>query len=299
MICGRSCLARWKCVSTTTEGTSHLARSPTTWYRMTVVYEWVSYDQARNRVTWVVVSALAFKGRNYKCTLRVSVVYLRKTSRRVRPQNSTSRHKILRIVLHISDWDYNLLVYPFWLRQLVDTARYLQQGGFWDWTSLQRFPDNYIFFGLSKVCCVHCEDFHRHKFRCNFTADRAVRGDLRALTFEHAMETRPRTLNHAVLVFLLYFTNGGFSSAQNGIPDGAGSLVFVFDTTGSMYDDLIQVRAGASKILSTTLERKVKPLYNYVLIPFHDPGKSRDQCKLFLIPFEPNEVFPLHSAFMF
>lgn len=134
------------------------------------------------------------------------------------------------------------------------------------------------------MCCVHCEDFHRHKFRCNFTADRALRGDLRALTFEHAMETRPRTLNHAVLVFLLYFINGGFSSAQNGIPDGAGSLVFVFDTTGSMYDDLIQVRAGASKILSTTLERKVKPLYNYVLIPFHDPGKSRDQCKLFLIP---------------
>ncbi|KAL9989079.1 hypothetical protein ACROYT_G003587 [Oculina patagonica] len=87
------------------------------------------------------------------------------------------------------------------------------------------------------------------------------------------MKARPKTL-HATLVLLLYFVfvlNWGFSKAQNGIPDGAASLVFVFDTTGSMYDDLIQVRAGAAKILSTTLERKVKPLYNYVLIPFHDP----------------------------
>lgn len=84
------------------------------------------------------------------------------------------------------------------------------------------------------------------------------------------METLTRSL-HAVLVVLLYFS---FSNSQTGIPDGAASLVFVFDTTGSMYDDLVQVRAGASKILSTTLERKVKPLYNYVLIPFHDPGKS-------------------------
>lgn len=89
------------------------------------------------------------------------------------------------------------------------------------------------------------------------------------------MKAHPKTL-HATLVWLLYFvfiSNWGFSNAQNGIPEGAASLVFVFDTTGSMYDDLIQVRAGAAKILATTLERKMKPLYNYVLIPFHDPGK--------------------------
>ena len=90
------------------------------------------------------------------------------------------------------------------------------------------------------------------------------------------MQTRPKTL-HAIFIFLLHL-NWGISSTQNGIPDGASSLVFVFDTTGSMYDDLIQVRAGASKILSTTLERKVRPLYNYVLIPFHDPGESVDVC---------------------
>lgn len=91
------------------------------------------------------------------------------------------------------------------------------------------------------------------------------------------MKARLKTL-HAALAWLLCFVftpTWGFSNAQksNGIPEGAASLVFVFDTTGSMYDDLIQVRAGAVKILATTLERKTKPLYNYVLIPFHDPGE--------------------------
>lgn len=63
------------------------------------------------------------------------------------------------------------------------------------------------------------------------------------------------------------------TEAQTGIPDGAATLAFVFDTTGSMYDDLVQVRAGASKILSQSLKQQVKPLYNYVIVPFHDPGK--------------------------
>lgn len=56
------------------------------------------------------------------------------------------------------------------------------------------------------------------------------------------------------------------------VPVGSASLAFVFDTTGSMYDDLVQVIAGAKKILNTTLARREKPLYNYVLVPFHDPG---------------------------
>ncbi|XP_068513036.1 hemicentin-2 isoform X2 [Anas acuta] len=58
-----------------------------------------------------------------------------------------------------------------------------------------------------------------------------------------------------------------------GSPPGAGgaTLAFVFDTTGSMYDDLVQVTEGASRILERTLSRGTKLIRNYVLVPFHDP----------------------------
>ena len=57
--------------------------------------------------------------------------------------------------------------------------------------------------------------------------------------------------------------------------EGAASLAFVFDTTGSMSDDLQQVIVGASEILNTVLEKFERPIHNYVFVPFHDPGESR------------------------
>ena len=70
---------------------------------------------------------------------------------------------------------------------------------------------------------------------------------------------------------LLYSQDFSGEDDVYSVPQGAASLAFVFDITGSMYDDLVQVIEGAAKILATTLARREKPLYNYVLVPFHDP----------------------------
>lgn len=58
------------------------------------------------------------------------------------------------------------------------------------------------------------------------------------------------------------------------IEAGKASLAFVFDTTGSMKDDLEEAKYGASEILDTTLSLPNKPLHNFILVPFNDPDEG-------------------------
>ncbi|XP_066993605.2 hemicentin-1 isoform X2 [Anabrus simplex] len=49
------------------------------------------------------------------------------------------------------------------------------------------------------------------------------------------------------------------------------TLTFVFDSTGSMADELQQVKDGTQAIFKTMYEHPDKPIYNYALVPFNDP----------------------------
>ncbi|XDV48834.1 hypothetical protein PO909_018194 [Leuciscus waleckii] len=74
------------------------------------------------------------------------------------------------------------------------------------------------------------------------------------------------------------------AKSHSGADDSASTLAFVFDVTGSMYDDLKQVIDGASRILERTLSRRTRPIRNFVLVPFHDPGITKSYVSIDIGP---------------
>ncbi|KRZ72618.1 Hemicentin-1 [Trichinella papuae] len=94
-------------------------------------------------------------------------------------------------------------------------------------------------------------------------------GTFKAAVYHGATVSKHRPQHH----FKITTPNANFYSRQqhNNNQEGMSSLTFVIDTTGSMYDDLQQVREGYERIFETVAEQKDRLIYNYVLVPFHDP----------------------------
>jgi hypothetical protein len=84
-----------------------------------------------------------------------------------------------------------------------------------------------------------------------------------------------------------FYDHRAVAISMDAPPPGMSSLTFVFDRTGSMNDDLVQVdlivvegllfqvRHGAKGIFDTVMKQRKKLIYNYVLVLFHDPGMFR------------------------
>lgn len=51
------------------------------------------------------------------------------------------------------------------------------------------------------------------------------------------------------------------------------SLTFVIDDTGSMGDDIDQVKYGTNLVFDTVLNTNSSQIENFILVTFNDPGK--------------------------
>lgn len=58
------------------------------------------------------------------------------------------------------------------------------------------------------------------------------------------------------------------------------SLLIIFDGTGSMYDDLVQLRSGAQEIINDLSSSDENPIFNYVLVIYRDPSECHHFIKI-------------------
>ncbi|PIO71425.1 hypothetical protein TELCIR_06677 [Teladorsagia circumcincta] len=91
------------------------------------------------------------------------------------------------------------------------------------------------------------------------------------VTTTGAERTNSRMMLLHLLVLLTFTHVSCDTSHVEDETTGKSSLTFVFDITGSMFDDLLQVREGAKKIFQTVMQQRDKLIYNYIMVPFHDP----------------------------
>ncbi|XP_035900028.1 hemicentin-1-like [Anopheles stephensi] len=82
-----------------------------------------------------------------------------------------------------------------------------------------------------------------------------------------------RTLPHLSNVLLPDLNQTLVKHRESLLPpkDGQRSLVIVFDATGSMLDDLQQLRDAARLIIAEITQRDTNPIFNYIFVPFRDP----------------------------
>lgn len=65
------------------------------------------------------------------------------------------------------------------------------------------------------------------------------------------------------------------------------SLAFVFDTTGSMDDDYVQLKSHAEEIMTYVQKRNDTDIKHFVFVPFNDPGTRKFRS---IFVFDKNRV---------